>query len=63
MKGIGDALAADITGESEIGKYAGPCQRPRHTIRLLNLLHSVRGRQDGLQPEDSLRAEQELVRH
>jgi hypothetical protein len=51
MKGIGDVLAADITGEWEIGKYAGPCERPRHTMRLLNLLQSVRGRQDGHQPK------------
>jgi len=28
MKGISDVLAADITGEWELGKYAGPCERP-----------------------------------
>ena len=28
MKGISDVLDADITGEWELGKYAGPCERP-----------------------------------
>ena len=30
MKGISDVLASDITGEWELGKYAGPCERPPH---------------------------------
>ena len=28
MKGISDVLAADFTVEWELGKYAGPCDRP-----------------------------------
>jgi len=37
MKGISDVLAADITGEWELGKYAGPCERPPTHVEIAQL--------------------------
>ena len=65
MEGIPDILAADITGEWEIGKYTGRRPSPTHDeiAQLAFSLYEARGRQDGREGEDWLRAEQELVRH
>jgi hypothetical protein len=65
MEGIFDILAADITGEWEIGKYTGRRTTPTHDeiAQLAFGLYEGRGRQDGREVEDWLRAEQELVRH
>jgi hypothetical protein len=65
MKGIPDILAADITGEWEIGKYTGRQTSPTHDeiAQLAFSLYESRGGQDGHHVEDWLRAEQELVRH
>jgi hypothetical protein len=64
MEGIPDILAADITGEWEIGKYTGRRTSPTHheIAHLAFSLYEARGRQDGHEVEDWLRAEQELVR-
>jgi hypothetical protein len=65
MKDLADIVAADITGERGIGKYTG--RRPSPTqgeiAQLAFTLYDSRGRQDGHDIEDWLRAEQELVRH
>ena len=65
MEGIPDILAADITGEWEIGRYTGGRTSPTHDeiAQLAFGLYEARGRQDGREVEDWLRAEQELVRH
>jgi hypothetical protein len=65
MKGIRGILAADITGEWEIGKYTGRRTSPTHDeiAQLAFSLYAARGWQDGHHIEDRLRAEQELVRH
>jgi DUF2934 family protein len=65
MKELADIVAADITGERGMGKYTGRCLSPTHdeTAQLAFSLYESRGRQDGHDIEDWLRAEQELVRH
>ena len=65
MKGKPDILAADITGEREMGKNTGSRTSPTHDeiAQLAFSLYEARGRQDGHHVEDWLRAEQELVRH
>ncbi len=65
MKEVADIIAADSTGEWEMGKYTGPSNvadaRRDCTTRLQ--LYESRGRQDRHHIEDWLRAEQELWRH
>ena len=65
MKGIRAILAADITGEWEIGKYTGRRTSPTHDeiAQLAFSLYEARGGQDEHHVEDWLRAEQELARH
>ena len=65
MKEIAEIVAADTTGERGMGKYTGYRLSPTHDeiARLAFSLYESRGRQDGRDIEDWLRAEQELVRH
>jgi hypothetical protein len=65
MKQLADIVVADITGEWNMGKYAGRRTSPTHdeVAQLAFSLHELRGRQDGHHIDDWLRAEQELVRH
>ncbi len=67
MKELADIVAADITGEGDMGmgKDTGHRQFPTHNeiAQLAYSLYESRGRQEGHQIEDWLRAEQELVRH
>jgi hypothetical protein len=65
MKGVADTVVADITGESGMGMYTGRRLAPTHDeiAQLAFEFYESRGRQDGHQIEDWLRAEQELVRH
>ena len=54
-----------VTGEIIVGKYTGRRLSPTHDeiAQLAYCLYESRGRQEGDQIEDWLRAEQELVRH
>ena len=65
MKEVADIIAADSTGEWEMGKYTGRRTSPTHDeiAQLAFSLFESRGRQEGHQVEDWLGAEQELVRH
>ena len=65
MKDMADFVAADATGEMEMGMYTGRRTSPTHDeiAQLAFSLYESRGRQGGHQFEDWLRAEQELVRH
>ena len=65
MKQLADIVVADITGEWDMGKYTGRRTSPTHDeiAQLAYSLYESRGRQEGHQIEDWLRAEQELVRH
>ena len=65
MKGVAAIVAADTTGEWEMGKYTGRRTSPTHDeiAQLAFTLYESRGRQDGHHIEDWLRAEQELVGH
>jgi hypothetical protein len=62
---IAQIVAAGITGERGMGKYTGGRLSPTHDeiAQLAFSLFESRGRQEGHQAEDWLRAEQELVRH
>ena len=65
MKEVADIIAADSTGEWEMGKYTGRRTSPTHDeiAQLAFSLYESRGQQDGHHIEDWLRAEQELGRH
>ena len=75
MKEVVDIVAADTTGIYNsraadlrpwgMGKYTGGLPRPTHQeiAQLAYDLYESRGRQDGHDIEDWLRAEQELVNH
>jgi Protein of unknown function (DUF2934) len=65
MQGVAVIVAADQTGEWEMGKYTGRRTSPTHDeiAQLAFSLYESCGRQDGHHVEDWLRAEQELVRH
>jgi hypothetical protein len=65
MKGVAAIVAADATGEWDMGKYTGRRTSPTHDeiAQLAFSLYESRNRQDGHHVEDWLRAEQELVRH
>jgi hypothetical protein len=54
MKGIRDILAADITGEWEIGKYTGSRTTPTHDeiAQVAFGLYEARGGEDGREVED-----------
>jgi hypothetical protein len=62
---IGSKLADLATGEWGMGMYTGGRTSPTHDeiAELAFSLYESRGRQDGHDTEDWLRAEQELVRH
>jgi len=65
MQKPADIVAADTTGEWDMGKYTGGRTLPTHDeiAQLAYRLYESRGRQEGHHIEDWLRAEQELVRH
>jgi hypothetical protein len=65
VKEVADIIAADTTGEWGMGMYTGGRLAPTHDeiARLAFSLYESRGRQNGHDIEDWLRAEQELVRH
>jgi hypothetical protein len=65
MKVLDDIVAADITGEKGMGKYTGRRLSPTRgeIAQLAFSLYDSRGRQDGHDIKDWLRAEQELMRH
>ena len=58
MKGVAAIVAADTTGEWEMGKYTGRRTSPTHDeiAQLAFSLYESRGRQDGYHVEDWLRA-------
>jgi hypothetical protein len=59
----GDTIAADITGESWVAMETGQRQLARNEVaELAYHLYEVRGRQDGHDVEDWLRAEDLLAR-
>jgi len=62
---VADAIAADLTGEWDMGKYTGRRTSPTHDeiAQLAFSLYESRGRQDGHHVDDWLSAEHELVRH
>jgi uncharacterized protein YbjT (DUF2867 family) len=62
---LADVVAADITGERSMGKDTGRHFSPtrEEIAQLAFSLYESRGRQDGHDVEDWVRAEQELVRH
>ena len=65
MENVGDIVTSYATGEWEMGMYTGRRRAPTHDeiAQLAFSLYESRGRQDGHDIEDWLRAEQELVRH
>jgi hypothetical protein len=65
MKEVADIIVAGSTGEWDLGKYTGRRTSPTHEeiAQLAFSFYESRGRQDGHQIEDWLRAEQELVHH
>ena len=65
MKNVGDIVAAEIAGERSMGEYTGRRLSPAHDgiAQLAFSLYESRGRKDGHDIEDWLRAERELVRH
>jgi hypothetical protein len=65
MEKVADIVAAETTGELGMGKYTGGHLAPTQDeiAKLAFSLYESRGRQDGHDIEDWLRAEQELVRH
>lgn len=58
-------FTTSVTGEIIVGKYTGRRLSPTHDeiAQLAYCLYESRGRQDGHQIEDWLRADHELVRH
>ena len=64
MKKAADIAAADTTAEWDMEKYNGRRTSPTHDeiAQFAFSLYESRGRQDGRDMEDWLRAEQELVR-
>ena len=60
-----DIVGTYITGEWSKGAYAGGRIIPTHDeiAQLAFSLYEARGRRDGYDVEDWLRAEQELVHH
>lgn len=58
-------VISDATGDWETGSYTGARQAPTHDeiAELAFSFYEARGRQDGHQTEDWLRAEAQLARH
>ena len=65
MKKVADIVIAEVTGEGTMGKYTGSRLYPTkdEIAQLAFSLYEARGRQDGQDVEDWLRAEQELMQH
>ena len=65
MKRRANTLAAGASGEESMGKYTGRRTSPtrEEIAQLAFTFYESRGRQDGHDMEDWVRAEQELVRH
>jgi hypothetical protein len=65
MQELVDTAIGDGTGEMEMGKYTGRRISPAHDeiAQLAHAFYESRGRQDGHQVDDWLRAERELVSH
>jgi Protein of unknown function (DUF2934) len=65
MKQLDDLVIADATGEWAMGQYTGGHLSPTHDeiAQLAFAMYESRGRQDGHDLEDWLRAEHQLVRH
>jgi len=65
MTKVADIATSYAAGEWEMGTYTGGRLAPTHDeiAQLAFSLYESRGRQDGHDIEDWLRAEQELVRH
>ena len=59
---IAEIVASDVTGESWVEKETGQLQPARNEVaRLAYHLYEIRGRQDGHDVEDWLRAEDMLA--
>jgi hypothetical protein len=65
MKKRVNAVAAEATGELSMEKYTGRRTSPTRDeiAQLAFTFYEARGRQDGYDVEDWVRAENELVRH
>lgn len=65
MKEVTEIVSEDITSELGMVKYTGDRTAPTRDeiAQLAFSLYELRGRQDGHDIEDWLRAEQDLVRH
>ena len=62
---VADIVTSDSVGERDKGTYTGGRAEPSHQeiAQLAYILYESRGRQDGHDVEDWLRAEKQLVRH